>query len=364
MFFKKQELLIPAQILNPDQKEHLELAAQILKKGGLVAFPTETVYGLGADAFKAESVAKIFEVKKRPSFDPLIVHISKKEDLKRLWKEIPALAEKLIEKFWPGPLTIVAEKNESVPDIVTAGLSTVGVRMPASLAALNLISQAASPIAAPSANLYGYTSPTTAQAVLDDLGSSIDAVLDAGPTKIGIESTVIKLEGNEIVLLRPGGVSVEELKKIAPVKLPSISEAGGAYESPGQTESHYAPWTPLLLLPGSFKESLPGLEKWSISLSKQGKLWPRIGLLSLGVQKNMPLLEVVEVLSPSESLYEAAANLFQAIRKLDKMNLDLILAEPVSTKGIGLGIMDRLKKASKKEHSLKAYFENIQDKNE
>lgn len=341
---------MPAKILSAREISHLKEAAVILKNGGLVAFPTETVYGLGADAFNAKAVARIFEVKKRPTFDPLITHISKKEDTNRLWKKIPPLAERLMACFWPGPLTIVCEKNEALPDIVTAGLSTAAVRMPDHAAALQLIEFAGTPVAAPSANLFGYTSPTTAKAVMDDLGESIEAVLDGGSPRIGVESTVVKIEEGELVLLRPGGVTLEALSKIARVRK-RVVKAGQGMESPGQTESHYAPWTPFVLLSKSYKDSSRVLKKL--------KIRPRIGLLAFGPVKDCPFCEKIEILSEKKDLVEAAANLFLAMRKLDKMHLDLILAEPVPAKGLGLAIMDRLTKAAAGKVGLENYLNKL-----
>ncbi len=195
-------------------KELIHHAAEIIKRGGIVAFPTETVYGLGADAFNPLAVARIFEVKRRPSFDPLIVHVANPADVKKLVKEIPSNAKKLIERFWPGPLTVVLLKEEDIPDIVTAGLPTLAIRMPSHPMALSLIKESNSPIAAPSANPFGYLSPTTAEHVREQLGDQVDLILDGGPCPVGVESTIVSFLEERPRLLRPGGVSLEEIESI------------------------------------------------------------------------------------------------------------------------------------------------------
>lgn len=294
-------------------------AATILRRGGLVAFPTETVYGLGADALNPEAVCRIFEVKKRPRFDPLIVHVASPEQAAALWDRMDPAALRLIQKFWPGPLTIVLPKSSMVPDIVTAGLPTVAVRMPAHPVALDLIRALGRPIAAPSANLFGRTSPTTAADVREDLGSKVDLVLDGGPCRVGVESTVVAIEKGRGFLLRPGGISLEDLRKVLPmasnISLPRRQAGDRRRFAPGFLKSHYAPRTPMVLVNGArsfFKKNTDA----------------RIGFLS-----------------HPKDLRKAASNLFQAIRKLDKMKLDLIAVERVPARGIGLAIMDRLKKA-------------------
>lgn len=324
------------KILNADDPKNIETAALILRRGGLVAFPTETVYGLGADAQNEMAVSRIFEVKKRPSFDPLIVHVASPRQAFGLWREVPAAAKSLIQVFWPGPLTIVLSKSEIVPDIVTSGLPTVAVRMPKNDTALALIRALGKPIAAPSANLFGHTSPTSAAHVLEDIGEKIDLVLDGRETIVGVESTVVKIQDGACEILRPGGVTFEQISAIVPAKKMKNAVAGRV-ESPGQLKSHYAPWTPLVLMEKPFSECPMEIEKYHAC---------RTGCLAFRKKPEVPWLESVLILSPKGDLAEAAANLFQAIRKLDKMNLDLILAEPVPENGLGLTVMDRLRKAS------------------
>ena len=351
-------------IVDASDPVNIRKAADILKEGGIVAFPTETVYGLGADAFNPLAVAKVFEAKKRPQFDPLIVHVSSIEEAVSLWQETPPVAYELMKKFWPGPLTLVLPKTDKVPDIVTAGLPTVAVRMPDHPAALQLITALGRPIAAPSANLFGYTSPTTAAAVLEDLGEKADLVMDGGSAQVGIESTVLKIEKDHAVLLRPGGVTMESIEKYTRV-VKGSHPTQAIYESPGQAESHYAPWTNLSLMTEDF-ESFTGEMKAFYQLFLQKKIvWPRIGLLLFGpkdfsiLESEAHFFETAEILSPHRDLREAASNLFQSMRKLDKMNLDMIIAEPLAEQGLGLAIMDRLKKASAAHASVKNFLNNL-----
>src|SRR3989338_5562033 len=206
------------KIVNAKDDAQIRIAAKILSEGGVVAFPTETVYGLGADVFNEKAVCKLFEIKKRPSFDPLIVHVSDPAEASLLWTDIPPLASQLIRYFWPGPLTLVLPKKAAVPDVVTSGLPTVAVRMPKNDAALALIRALGHPIAAPSANLFGYTSPTLASHVWEDLGENVDLVLDGGEASVGVESTVVKISPDGCTLLRPGAVTQEEMEKITRFK--------------------------------------------------------------------------------------------------------------------------------------------------
>jgi L-threonylcarbamoyladenylate synthase len=307
-------------------------AAEIIKEGGIVAFPTETVYGLGADAFNPLAVARIFEVKRRPYFDPLIVHVAKPSNAEELVKEIPSNAKKLIEKFWPGPLTVVLFKEEDIPDIVSAGFPTVAIRMPNHPMALALIKECKCPIAAPSANPFGYLSPTTAEHVRDQLGDQVDLILDGGPCPVGVESTILSFLEEKPKLLRPGGVSLEEIESIiGKVEINPIEDRPSA---PGMLPRHYAPRTPIVL-------------DWNVkSLDRYED--KNIGLLVLQEPKNNLKFHSVEVLSANGDLREAAANLFAAIQRLDALNLDLIVAEPIPEVGLGRAIMDRLRRATSK----------------
>lgn len=311
----------------PALPAQIKQAARTLRRGGLVAFPTETVYGLGANAFDALAVARIFEVKQRPEFDPLIIHLASPEETQLVWSEQPELAYRLIRQFWPGPLTLVYFKNKKIPDIVTAGLPTAAARMPDHPVALALLREAGLPVAAPSANLFGRLSPTTAKHVAEQLGSRIDLILDGGKTPIGIESTVLDLTGDP-TLLRPGGIPVEEIEAvIGPIKSASTSPRP---LSPGQLPQHYAPRTPLTII------------KEPIHLPAGLK----IGYLAFRSPPTAIKAARVEILSPRGDLREAAANLFEALHRLDQADLDLILAEPLPERGLGRAIMDRLRKAA------------------
>ncbi|MGI8892561.1 MAG: L-threonylcarbamoyladenylate synthase [Bacteroidia bacterium] len=312
----------------------LDLAAQIIQQGGLVSFPTETVYGLGADAFNPAAVAKIFSVKNRPEFDPVIVHISRKDQLESVCR-MNKRAEKLIEKFWPGPLTLVLPKRRDIPDIVTAGLLKVGVRMPNNEIALRLITLAGTPLAAPSANPFGYLSPTTAEHVYEQLGSKIDMILDGGPCKVGIESTIIEFSDTRPILLRAGGISVEEItEEIGKVQI--AIENGKRPQAPGQLPYHYAPKTRLKIVQA---------DQMDLNTRKKA------GFLFFQMPKKMPRSGHYEVLSKLGMLDEAATNLFSALHKLDAAGLEVIYAEPVPEEGLGRAIMDRLRKAEKKKGS-------------
>lgn len=344
-----------APVLNASEPQSIQKAVDILRKGGLVAFPTETVYGLGADAFNEKAVCRIFEAKKRPTFDPLIVHVASPDEALKLWSETPKLAKELMKAFWPGPFTLVLPKSPVIPDIVTSGLPTVAVRMPRNDAALSLIKALGRPIAAPSANLFGYTSPTSARHVSDDLGDKVDLVLDGGPAAVGVESTVVKVEAGRCILLRPGAVTAEQLEAFAPVSQAKAS----VVESPGQMDVHYAPWTPLFLLPGSWEECGTEVGELLEKLRQKKQSPLRTGLLSLRPIRDAVLFESVQPLSEEGDLQEAASKLFHALRKLDKMHLDILLAEPVPDKGIGAAILDRLRKASGGKRADARHFEEF-----
>jgi L-threonylcarbamoyladenylate synthase len=310
-------------------------AAEIIRQGGIVAFPTETVYGLGADAYNPLAVARVFEVKRRPFFDPLIVHIASPAHLKKLVKDIPSGARKLTEKLWPGPLTVVLFKEEHIPDIVTAGLPTVALRMPSHPIALSLIEESECPIAAPSANPFGYLSPTMAEHVREQLGDQVDLILDGGPCTVGVESTIVSFSENKPRLLRPGGVSLEEIESIiGKVEISPIQDRPSA---PGMLPRHYAPRTPIVL-------------DWDEKHldSYKGK---KIGFLAFQEPEHFLQFRHIEVLSKKGDFREAAANLFSAIRRLDALDLDLILAEAVPETGLGRAIMDRLRRATSKGDS-------------
>ncbi len=324
---------------------NLRLAAERLAQGGLVAFPTETVYGLGGHAFRPDALARIFEVKRRPFFDPLIIHVGDPSGAEPLCARIGSRARLLMERFWPGPLTLVLPRSDAVPDLATSGLPTVAVRMPDHPVALGLLRAAGFPVAAPSANPFGRLSPTEAGHVAAHFESGIELVLDGGPCAVGVESTILSLAEEETpVILRAGGLPREELEAvIGPVSVaasaggsepsPGREGAAAAPLAPGQLPSHYAPRTPLRLLSGA-APAAPSDARASV------------GLLDFRDAAHPRGYARTEALSASGDLREAAANLFSALHRLDSAGLDLILAEPVPGTGLGLAIMDRLRKAA------------------
>ena len=312
--------------------ESINKAAEVIKSGGLVAFPTETVYGLGADGLNPIAVAKIFEAKKRPAFNPLILHIAEKSWLHKYAIYNDKRIDKLINKFFPGPLTLVLPKANIVPDIVTSGNPTVAVRMPNHPVALELIEKSGTPIAAPSANRFGHLSPTDAQHVAKSLGDRADIILDGGKTQVGVESTIIELHENEIYLLRPGGLSKEEIESEIG-KIQTRKTNPDKPNAPGQLPYHYSPSIPLIFL------NEESLKKFS------GK---KIGALFFQKKNIDQNFSSIRILSTSGDLKEAAANLFQYLHEFEKENLDVILVEEIEEKELGLAIMDRLKKASAK----------------
>jgi len=329
-------------------KKVLQEAATILKSGGLVAFPTETVYGLGADAFNKEATLKIFMAKKRPPDNPVIVHVSSMEMLRSVSPSVPRRVEKLIGELWPGPLTIVVPRSPRVPSTVSAGLETVAVRMPAHNVALGLIECLGSPVAAPSANLSGRPSPTNAEDVYEDLNGEIDMIIDAGETFIGVESTVIEVTESKAVILRPGPIPVEILRKyLGDVEVhPSIISGGfeGVPASPGMKYRHYAPKADMIIVEGDYeKVALRIVEIVEECLEKGLKVGC---MVSEETAKKLPEQVTVEVLAPRARLDLVARRIYSALRNLDRMNPSIIIAEGFPEEGIGMAIQNRLRKAA------------------
>lgn len=312
----------------------LEEAAAILRRGGLVAFPTETVYGLGADARKAEAVARIFAAKGRPADNPLIVHVASVAMAKRYAAEWPQLADRLVEAFWPGPLTLIVPKRPEIPDLITAGLPAVGLRLPANEIARQLIAHADLPIAAPSANPYMSVSPTTAQHVMAGLGERIELILDGGPCAVGIESTVLDLTGEVPVVLRPGGVSLEQIQKIAPeAVLGGGTVETGARVSPGLARRHYAPKTPLRLLERGM-------------LVQAAREAGHAAIITLGPAPEGMEPAVLRELPADPILYAAA--LYATLHQLDELGVREILIEHPPAEADWLAVRDRLQRAATK----------------
>jgi L-threonylcarbamoyladenylate synthase len=306
-------------------------AKKILDAGELVGIPTETVYGLAGNALSPASVAKIFAVKNRPFFDPLIVHVSSLEQAQKYAVHFPDLALKLAATFWPGALTLLLPKNENIPDITTSGMPMVGLRCPDHELTLELLRQLDFPLAAPSANPFGYISPTEPRHVDEQLGALIPYILDGGICKVGIESTIIGFENEKPIVYRIGGIPLEKLEQITgPLKVKNESEASPV--APGQLKSHYAPKTKLLL--GDISQLLQLFDPATVG--------------TLSYQQSFPQVKPENqfILSLSGNLEEAAQRLFLALRELDKKDIQLILAEEVPDIGIGRAINDRLRRAA------------------
>ena len=310
----------------------IERAAEWLIRGQVVAIPTETVYGLAANACDVEAVVQVFSIKQRPTFDPLIVHLAGTVELYRYAYSVPDQALILADAFWPGPLTLVLPKSNVIPDIVTSGLDTVGLRVPSHPVTLELLKQLPFPLAAPSANPFGYISPTTAAHVIDQLGGKIPYVLDGGPCKVGVESTIVGFEGDEVVVYRLGGLPLEELRRVVKnVNMRTTSSSDP--RAPGMLDSHYAPRCPLVV--GDLEELL------KMYSSK------RAGVISFNEDYSTRHGVVhAEKLSASGDLREAAARLFAAMRRADASGVEVILTELVPEEGLGRAINDRLLRAA------------------
>jgi len=336
----KETLILPA-----GDPEAIKTGGEILRRGGLVAFPTETVYGLGANALNGNAVASIFEAKGRPADNPLIVHIARWEQVYRLAHKVPPQARLLAERFWPGPLTLVFARHPRVPLVVTAGLQTVAVRMPAHDVALRLLEAAGVPVAAPSANLSGRPSPTRPEDVIEDMCGRIQAIIDGGCCRVGIESTVLDITSSPPVILRPGGLTVEQLQVFLPdVKVYKPEERGSTpLPSPGLKYRHYAPRAPLYLYKGEREAVRDALLQ---RLRQESAAGSKVGLLLyLPIPGELPAT-LVKVLGKQGNVEEAAASLFSSLREFDRVGVDMILAEGTSEEGMGLALMDRLSRAA------------------
>jgi L-threonylcarbamoyladenylate synthase len=319
----------------------LNEAAELLKNGHTVAFPTETVYGLGANALDKNAVNKIFEAKGRPSDNPLIIHISRKEQVNSLAKDISTNAIKLMETFWPGPLTIVLNKNEDIPVEVTAGLETVAIRMPDHPVALQLIEKSGVPIAAPSANLSGKVSPTNANHVFVDLNGRISGIVDGGETGVGVESTVIDCTGDVPLILRPGGITKEDIVEIiGRVEYDEhLNIEVASPKSPGMKYRHYAPDAVFVLVNGDYNKFQSLINKSQV----EGK---KVGILVSDEASKSLKADVVIKLGSKSNLYEITSNLYKGLRQFNNEKIDIIFGEMFEEVGLGITIMNRLKKSS------------------
>ncbi|MCB0559019.1 MAG: threonylcarbamoyl-AMP synthase [Lewinellaceae bacterium] len=309
----------------------INYAIQLLKAEAVVAIPTETVYGLAGNALSPTAVSTIFEVKNRPSFDPLIIHTSRFERIADFTTDVPAPARQLARRFMPGPLTLLLPKSGNIPDIVTAGSPRVAIRIPAHSMTQELLAALEFPLAAPSANPFGYISPTTARHVADQLGDKIPYILDGGPCRVGVESTIVGFEDGQVVVYRKGGVAVEDIEAVVgPVLVRAHSTSNP--EAPGMLKSHYAPSAPIVL--GDTESLLSQYHGQRAGAITYRKAAP-------GISPERQL-----VLSPTGNLAEAARNLFAGMRRLDALQLDVILAELLPEEGLGRAINDRLRRAA------------------
>lgn len=337
--------------VNPEKPDltKIKLAAEIIQKGGLVAFPTETVYGVGADALNPTAVLALFAAKKRPLDNPPIVHVADPAEVYRLVEEVPPKARILMEKFWPGPLTLIFKRSSIVPKVTVAGLETVAIRIPKHKVALELIKLSQCPIAAPSANLASKPSPTTAHHVYEDLNGRIDAIIDGGATNIGVESTVVDLSVDPPMLLRPGGIPFEALKKVlGDMKLHVFVQAEQELtlqeiRSPGMKHKHYAPKAEVILIEGNVPAVINKVKELSESFMYKGQ---KVGILATDETHTSYKADVVKSLGSRSNLVSVAQNLFRLLREVDAENVDVIIAEGVSSDGLGLAVMNRLRKAS------------------
>ncbi len=329
------------------EDEKLNKPAEVLKNGGLVAFPTETVYGLGADALDINAVKSIFKAKGRPSDNPLIVHIWNISQLDELVIEIPKSAKLLMNKFWPGPLTLLFKKSQKVPSVTSGGLETVAIRMPDSKIALEILKNSNLPIAAPSANTSGRPSPTNAEHVLEDLDGKVDIVIDGGTTGVGLESTVLDLTGKIPMILRPGGITHEDLTKVlGPVEYdPAIDNIKDNIKpkSPGQKYRHYSPKAQMEIFSGNINAVVEAINERNKSYDKDGL---KVGIIATEETKDKYESNHVISIGNRKNLSTIGANLFHVLREFDKLDVDVILSEGVDETEIGKAIMNRMKKAA------------------
>ncbi|SJZ48319.1 L-threonylcarbamoyladenylate synthase [Selenihalanaerobacter shriftii] len=343
------EFLKGTKIFKVNDSNAILECSNILREGGVVAFPTETVYGLGANALDSKAVKRIFKAKGRPADNPLIVHIADLKQLNDLVTKIPKEVKLLSQKFWPGPLTLVLKKEDVVPEITTGGLDTVAIRLPGHDVALNLLQKSQLPIAAPSANLSGRPSPTTAQHVIADLAGRIEAVIDGGPTGIGVESTVISLVEEPPTLLRPGGITYEELKDLlGEVDIDSAVEAEIEDEnrlalSPGMKYKHYSPDAEVLVIEGQRTKIANEIMTLTDQYLEEGL---NVGVMATKENSDSYTKSQVKVMGNRSNLMEISSNIFRLLREFDEMEVDIILVEGLSTIGLGLAIMNRLRKAA------------------
>ncbi|WP_300260289.1 L-threonylcarbamoyladenylate synthase [Clostridium sp.] len=332
--------------INKDIK-HLEEAAEIIKKGGIGAFPTETVYGLGANALDGEAVTKIFEAKGRPQDNPLIIHIANKEDIEKYVEEVPTYGKELMDRFWPGPLTIIFKKKDIVSDITSAGLKTVGVRMPNDEVALKLIELSEVPIAAPSANISGRPSPTDVERCEQDLNGKVDFILGAEKSEIGVESTIVDATGEHLCILRPGGITLEMLKEVdkeayIDKAILSTLDKNVKPKAPGMKYKHYAPKAKVKMVQGSTNKMVEKIREMVHNYIDEDF---KVGIMATDETMNMYNEGIVKSLGTREDLTSVTKNLFEMLRSFDDLGVDIIITEAFDEEGLGFTIMNRLKKS-------------------
>jgi L-threonylcarbamoyladenylate synthase len=344
----KKTIVLTVDPEEPDPGK-IVIAARIIKGGGLVAFPTETVYGLGANAFNPEAILKLFEAKKRPLDNPPIIHVENVKDVYKLVENVPLNAEKLMRILWPGPLTLIFKRSQGVPEVTVACLDTIAVRMPMHNVALALIRESNCPIAAPSGNLAGKPSPTSAKHVFDDLNGRIDVILDGGPTRIGVESTVLDLSLDPPMILRPGGIPYETLNKILgnvqlhPFVVADKELSPDKVRSPGMKHRHYAPNAKVIVVEGKLSAVVAKIMKLADLYKHKGI---NVGVLATDETQTFYSVDIIKSLGSRFNLDMVARSLYGSLRDLDDLGVDVILAEGLSAEGLGLAVMNRLRKAA------------------
>lgn len=330
-----------------ENKNYILEAAEAIKQGGTVAFPTETVYGLGANALDSEAVKKIFKAKGRPQDNPLIIHVASK-DIKDYVKEVTPIAKKIIDKFWPGPLTIILEKKSIIPNETSAGLSTIGVRMPNDDIALALIEESGVPIAAPSANISGRPSPTDINRCIEDLDGRVDYIIGGERSNYGVESTILDLTSKPPLILRPGGITLEMLKEVDETiaidnGLLDIKDESVKPKAPGMKYKHYSPNAEVIIIRGNKAKTIEKIQDLIENYKKESK---KVGVLALNDTKDLYEADYVISLGNENNLIEVAHNLFESLRICDDYEVDVILSHSIAEEEIGIAIMNRLKKAA------------------
>lgn len=334
-----------------DEKEPnvdiIKLAGDIIRKGGLVAFPTETVYGLGANALDSEAVHKIFIAKGRPQDNPLIIHVADLA-IEEFVEEIPPIAKKMMDKFWPGSLTLIMKKSNKVPDITSAGLDSIGIRMPSNPVANMLIKEAGVPIAAPSANISGRPSPTDIDTCIEDLTGRVDCIIGGEKCKVGLESTIVDCTVEPPLVLRPGGITLEMLREIHPkieIDPAVMTKVEGSFKpkAPGMKYRHYAPKAPVKIVVGDLEKTVAKINEIVQNYIDDGK---KVGIMASNETIHRYPKGVVKSLGSRSNLSTVARNLFKTLRDFDSENIDIILSESFEEKGVGIAVMNRLKKAA------------------